>query len=90
MAVAVVPTEPAAEPLAVPAPVLAPDPFLMSLLKVDASADVIFALVPMPLTVTSLLFPSVAKDFAKEPLIVPVLAEAFVSVSVMSLLSSIL
>ena len=85
-----VPTEPDAPPLAVPAPVFkgsSPSPgvsFTMFDPNSESSAATNFALVPIPLTVTVLELLSSEKDFANEPEIVPDMLLERVSVSVMS------
>ena len=69
---AVVPTLPAAEPLAVPAevPVAVAD-LVMSVLKAEPVAAVTVLLAPMPFTVTSFELASEVADLANEPEIVP-------------------
>ena len=70
---AVVPTLPAAEPLAVPAEVepVAVASFMMSVLKAEPVAAVTVLLAPMPFTVTSFELASEVADLANEPEIVP-------------------
>ena len=69
---AVVPTLPAAEPLAVPAEVPeAVADLVMSVLKAEPVAAVTVLLAPMPFTVTSFELASEVADLANEPEIVP-------------------
>ena len=86
MAVAVVPTLPAAPPLAVPAPEFSPVPFEISALKLESSEDTTLASVPMPLTVTLLVFPVSENVLSNEPVIVPTLLLDVFNVSVISAL----